>query len=182
MPPPINGLSVSSMYLMTRKLEINWGRMPLPQTQSWNLLKCHPLRWLNDNFPLPPGDMWFGLQTPGNAVLFIIHRSISLFVSPLLGLGRLLVTTGLGSVPHLCVLTHPFTSWSSSYHIVVQVPQYLTSPSWPCGHLSSPLLDQMISKILSTFKILGSQPLVIGHNQGQMSSTDCFYPDRINIF
>lgn len=41
------------------------------------------------------------------------------------------VTTRLGYAPHLCVLVNPFTCQPSSYHIIVQLPEYLTFPFWP---------------------------------------------------
>lgn len=50
------------------------------------------------------------------------------FVTPLLGSGRLSVTTRLGWVPHLCVLTSPFTFYPSSFQSLLQLPRCLTSP------------------------------------------------------
>lgn len=150
MPSPTNGFSVSSVYLMTGRLDINCV-FPLPKTQSWNLLKCPPWGWLNDNVPLPLGNVWFGLQTPGNTILGVIHWSTIPFVT--------LPQAWTISCEHQAGLCSPPQCSNESFNFLI-TSLYNCLNTWLSlsglgAQLSSPPLDPVISKISPHLKSVG---------------------------
>lgn len=121
---PTNGLPLSSLCLITGRLETHWGGMPLPWTQSRNLLKCHLLGWWKGNSSLPLRIVWSRFHAPENVVPFVTHQSVTLLPGSLFQAWRAFMWPGWVGC-HLCVLTNPFTlSDPSSHHLTLQLPEH----------------------------------------------------------